>query len=83
MQGRNILGSSFTNTENVKTAIQLQRERQMWLFIKNRPIRFDINGIKIIKIITNVTSWVNLSYWPLHTSVHSVSLVQFKFKSQL
>ena len=29
MQGRNILGSSFTNTENVKTAIQLQRERQM------------------------------------------------------
>ena len=84
-QGSNFLGGSFSNRDNVRTPIQFRRESQSQhpkrlFFLKNRPIRFNINSTSVIKhvkrkqlsfSITEITQ-------PLPAPVHSVLQIKFK-----
>ena len=53
-QDTNLLGGSFSNRDNVRAPIQFRRESQLehpkrQFFLKNRPIHFHINTIKVMR----------------------------------
>ena len=57
----------------------------MWFFLKYRPIHFHINSISIIRTVKqNQLIFFNIEInKQLSVSVHSVSQIRFKFRSQL
>ena len=87
-QGSNFLGGSLSNRD-VRAPIQFRRERQpqhlkRLFFLKNRPIHFQINSNKVIRLVKQN----NLSFSRIEinkllpASEHSVLYIRFKFTSQ-
>ena len=79
-QGSNFLGGSFSNRDNVRTPIQFRRESQSHhpkrlFFLKNRPIRFNINSTSVIKHVKRkqLSFFIIEITQPLPGPVHSVS----------
>ena len=79
-QGSNFLKGSFSNRDNARVTIQFRRESQpqhlkIWIFLKNRPIHFNINGPSVIRLVKqNQLSFPSIEInQPLPAPVHSVS----------
>ena len=79
-QSSKILGGSFSNKDNMKSAIQFRRESQPQhlkkrFFLKNRPIHFQIKSTSVtgpVKRNQLSFSCIKINK-PLPTPIHSVS----------
>ena len=88
-QGFNFLGDSFGNRDKVRAPVQFRRESQpqhlkSWFFLKNTPIHFHINSTGSTRLVKrNQLSFSSTEVnKPLPATVHSVSQIRFKFRSQ-
>ena len=89
-QGSNILGSGFSNGDNVRALIQFRRERQhqhlkRCFFLKKKPIDFHINSTSVVRPVRRSKlsfSSIEINK-PLPVPIHSAFKIKFKFSIQL